>query len=181
MNNPILLIQRLTDCRRISIGNIELRYFSCTRSNHYNFDIFRRFFVYKIQQRPIVTTTDGTYRSQIAVAKKRSSRNEKENDINRQDGKEYSEWTSSCSTKSHRRGKSCHKCRDNVKHVSSSGSSRWPGWILGKVPYIFDLAVYSVTILILTVGGTFGTSDLKLDTVGVSAMKFILYGMIYAI
>ena len=52
---------------------------------------------------------------------------------------------------------------------------------MGKVPYIFDLAVYSVTILILTVGGTFGTSLLKLDTVGVSAMKFILYGMIYAI
>ena len=124
MNNPILLIQRLTDCRRISIGNIELRYFSCTRSNHYNFDIFRRFFVYKIQQRPIVTTTDGTYRSQIAVAKKRSSRDEKENDTNRQDGKEYSEWTSSCSTKSHRRGKSCHKCRDIVKHLSPSGLSR---------------------------------------------------------
>lgn len=181
MHNPILLIQRLTDCRRISIGNIELRYFSCTRSNHYNFDILRRFSVYKIQQRPIVTTTDGTYRSQIAVAKKRSSRDEKENETSRQDEKESSEWTSSCSTKSHRRGNSCHKCRDNVKHVSPSGSSRWSGRILGKVSYIFDLAVYSVTILILTVGGTFGTSDLKLDIVGVSTMKFILCGMIYAI
>ena len=133
----------------------------------------------RYKKRPIVTTTDGTYRSQIAVAKKRSSRDEKENDTNRQDEKESSEWTSSCSTKSHRRGKSCHKCRDIVKHLNPSGLSRWPGWILGNF-YFWPRSIFSYYF---DFDGRRNIRYVRFKTwySWVSAMKFILYGMIYAI